>query len=234
MRDEPRTLVLPHEQHAGEGQRRARHEVVGGYHETTNGWQGRVSHFPDLLLRLPARLSSDFWPDFWRDFQDDFRRTALPALFSRKSAKTWTADGPVRTGPRPGKENCDCFRTRDGSIKKRVKRETIQRVATPTGILVGLSDELAAVCTEALGDGGLRVLRAGHVAAASERIPVVMPQLVIVSSTLRQEELDILNDRCVAVGAEVMRVAPDTDRAALVTMLRSAANAALIKALRSG
>ena len=132
------------------------------------------------------------------------------------------------------KENCGCFRTRDGSIKKRVKRETIQRVATPTGILVGLSDELAAVCTEALGDGGLRVLRAGHVAAASERIPVVMPQLVIVSSTLRQEELDILNDRCVAVGAEVMRVAPDTDRAALVTMLRSAANAALIKALRSG
>lgn len=115
-----------------------------------------------------------------------------------------------------------------------MKHQTIQRVPTPTGILVGLSDELARLCTEALGDGGLRVLRAGHVAAASERIPVVMPQLVIVSSALRQEELDALNDRCVAVGAEVLRVAPDADRAALVATLRSAANAALIKALRGG
>ncbi|MBX3204848.1 MAG: hypothetical protein KF764_07255 [Labilithrix sp.] len=115
-----------------------------------------------------------------------------------------------------------------------MKRETIQRVATPTGILVGLPDAIAGLCTETLGDGGLRVLRAGHVAAASERIPVVMPQLVVVSTAIRQEELDILNDRCVAVGAEVMRVAPDTDPAALVTMLRSAANAALIKALRGG
>lgn len=115
-----------------------------------------------------------------------------------------------------------------------MKRETIQRVATPTAILVGLPDELTGLCTEALGDGGLRVLRAGHIAAASERIPVVMPQLVVVSAAIRQEELDILNDRCVAVGAEVMRVAPDTDHAALLTMLRSAANTALIKALRGG
>jgi hypothetical protein len=120
------------------------------------------------------------------------------------------------------------------SIKVHVKRETIQRVATPTGILVGLSDELASVCTEALGEGGLRVLRAGHVAAASERIPVVMPQLVVISSTLRLDELEILNDRCVAVGAEVIRVAPDTDHKALETMLKNAANTALIKALRGG
>lgn len=115
-----------------------------------------------------------------------------------------------------------------------MKRETIQRVATPTGILVGLPDDLAMLCTEALGDGGLRVLRVGHVAAASERIPVVMPQLVVVSTTLRQEELDMLHDRCVAVGAEVIRVAPDADRQDVVTELRSAANSALIKALRGG
>ena len=105
-----------------------------------------------------------------------------------------------------------------------MKRETIQRVATPTGILVGLPDELAMLCTEALGDGGLRVLRVGHVAAASERIPVVMPQLVVVSTTLRQEELDMLHDR----------VAPDADRRDVVSELRSAANSALIKALRGG
>jgi hypothetical protein len=113
-----------------------------------------------------------------------------------------------------------------------VKRETMQRVATPTGILVGLPEELATICTDALGDGGLRVLRAGHVMAASERIPVVMPQLVVVSTTLRQDELDMLNDRCVAVGAQVIRLAPDVDQRALVTMLKNAANDALIKALR--
>lgn len=113
-----------------------------------------------------------------------------------------------------------------------MKRETIQRVATPTSILVGLSDDLAELCTEALGDGGLRVLRAAHVVAASERIPVVMPQLVIVSADVRQEELDLLNDRCVAVGAELVRIAADTDRRALVTMLKDAATNALIKALR--
>lgn len=115
-----------------------------------------------------------------------------------------------------------------------MKRETIQRFATPTGILVGLPEEIAGVCTDALGEGGLRVLRVGHVAAASERIPVVMPQLVVVPTTMRQEELDILEDRCVAVGAEVMRVAPDVDHAALSAALRTAANDALIKALRGG
>lgn len=115
-----------------------------------------------------------------------------------------------------------------------MKRETIQRFATPTGILVGLPDELAAVCTDALGEGGLRVLRVGHVAAASERIPVVMPQLVLISATIRQDELEILNDRCVAVGAEVIRLATDIDRTALANMLRNAANTALIKALRGG
>ncbi len=113
-----------------------------------------------------------------------------------------------------------------------MKRETIQRVATPTAILVGLPEEVAAFCTEALGDGGLRVLRVGHVAAASERIPVVMPQLVLVSSTLRPEELEMLNDRCVAVGADVLPVGADFDHAELKAQLKSAANVALIKALR--
>jgi hypothetical protein len=115
-----------------------------------------------------------------------------------------------------------------------VKRETIQRIATPTGILVGIPDELSAMCTETLGEGGLRVLKVGHVAAASERIPVVMPQLVLVSTTLRNEDFETINDRCVAVGAHVIKVAPDADRAALKRTLRDAANAALVKALRGG
>ncbi len=127
------------------------------------------------------------------------------------------------------------FSVRKGSIRRRhVKRETIQRVATPTAILVAIPDDLAATCSETLADGGLKVLKAGHVAAACERIPVVMPQLVVVTTALRPEELETLNDRCVAVGAEVIQLAQDSDRRALTVMLKDAANVALIRALRRG
>jgi hypothetical protein len=115
-----------------------------------------------------------------------------------------------------------------------MKRETIQRIATPTAILVGLPDALAMHCTDALGEGGLRVLKVGHVAAAAERIPVVMPQLVLVSTELRQEEVDTLTDRCVAVGADVLRVSPTDSPTVIAETLREAANAAFVKALRRG
>ena len=116
-----------------------------------------------------------------------------------------------------------------------VRRETIQRVASPTALLVGVAEPLAATCTDALADGGLRVLKVGHVAAACERIPVIMPQLVVVSATLRQEESDMLADRCVAVGAEILTVAPNaTVDAALKATLKEAANMALIRSLRRG
>lgn len=101
-------------------------------------------------------------------------------------------------------------------------------------MLVGLDDELATACADTLADGGLKVLRVGHVAAACERIPVVMPQLVVVPASLRPEEAEPLNDRCVAVGAEVIRIAPEQDARELAVMLKDAANMALIRALRRG
>lgn len=114
------------------------------------------------------------------------------------------------------------------------KGATIQRIATPTAILVGLSDDLAADCIETLSDGGLKVLKVGHVAAACERIPVVMPQLVVTTTALNAHDADTLNDRCVAVGAEIVKLAPDQDRRALSVLLKDAANMALIRALRRG
>lgn len=116
-----------------------------------------------------------------------------------------------------------------------VKRDTIQRVATPTAIIVGVVEPLATVCNDALSGGGLRVLRVGHVAAACERIPVVMPQLVVVSTTLRPEDIDMLTDRCVAVGAEILKVAPESAAdGTLRTTLKEAANMALVRSLRRG
>ncbi len=116
-----------------------------------------------------------------------------------------------------------------------VKRETIQRVATPTAILVGVAEPLATAATDALASGGLRVLRVGHVAAACERIPVVMPQLVVISTTLRPDDIDMLADRCVAVGAEIIKVAPESAAdGAVRAQLKEAANMALIRSLRRG
>lgn len=114
------------------------------------------------------------------------------------------------------------------------KRETIQRVATPTAFLVGLPEPLATITDDILADGGLRVMRVGHVAAACERLPVVMPQLVVAKAALLPEEAEMLADRCVAVGAELLKVSPEGDANATRALLKDAANMALIRALRRG
>ena len=86
----------------------------------------------------------------------------------------------------------------------------MQRIPTPTAILVGLPEELAETCTEALDEAGVRILRVSHVAAAAERIPVTMPQLIVVTTLMAPAELETLIDRSVAVGAEVLKIDPDT------------------------
>ena len=114
-----------------------------------------------------------------------------------------------------------------------VKRETIQRVASPTAILVGVAEPLATICSDALADGGLRVLRVGHIAAACERIPVVMPQIVVASTALHATDQEMLADRCGAVGADVIKLAPDAGGdAGLVKRLKDAANTALLRSFQ--
>lgn len=62
-----------------------------------------------------------------------------------------------------------------------------------------------------------------------------MPQLVVVGDAIRQEESDMLADRCVAVGAEILKIAKDAMLdPALKGTLKEAANIALIRSLRRG
>jgi hypothetical protein len=98
-----------------------------------------------------------------------------------------------------------------------------------TAMLVALDDRNAGACVTLLDDAGFRVIRVKHVAPALERMPVVMPHLVIVPTTLRKDEDDGLVDRCVAIGAEVLRLAPDVDPGALAALVASAAHSALEK-----
>lgn len=98
-----------------------------------------------------------------------------------------------------------------------------------TAMLVALDDRIAGACVTLLDDAGFRVIRVKHVAPALERLPVVMPHLVIAPTTLRKEEEDMLVDRCVAIGAEILRLSAEIDVRALSALVASAAHGALEK-----
>lgn len=102
--------------------------------------------------------------------------------------------------------------------------QTMPRMDMATAMLVALDERIAGACITILDDAGFRVIRVKHVAPALERLPVIMPQLVIVPTTLRKEEDEPLADRCVAIGAEVLKLAPDVDVRQLVSLVTNAAN----------
>lgn len=104
--------------------------------------------------------------------------------------------------------------------------QTMPRMDMATAMLVALDDRLAGACITILDDAGFRVIRVKHVAPALERLPVIQPQLVIAPTNLRKEEDEPLADRCVAIGAEVLKLAPDVDVRQLVALVTSAANTA--------
>ena len=81
---------------------------------------------------------------------------------------------------------------------------THQIYIEPHALVVGLPDEHVALCHEVMGDAGLRVdvMRSGLAfAAACEKIPRALPQMVVVSASLGPEALAALEDRCIATGA---------------------------------
>jgi hypothetical protein len=102
-------------------------------------------------------------------------------------------------------------------------KRTIKRVDIPTAMLIGLSDAQGDQCVTALKTTAIRVIRVAHPAAAGERIPVTMPSVVVVSEALQATERDMIFDRSVAVGAEVVKLPPAIDDEALTTLLKGAA-----------
>jgi hypothetical protein len=107
--------------------------------------------------------------------------------------------------------------------------QTLPRMDVATAMLVALEDRIAGACVTLLDDAGFRVIRVKHVAPALERMPVVMPHLVIIPANLHKDDDDGLVDRCVAIGAEVLRLAPDVDPRSLAALIASAAHGALEK-----
>lgn len=107
--------------------------------------------------------------------------------------------------------------------------QTMPRMDVATAMLVALDDGIAGACVTMLSDAGFRVIRVKHVAPALERMPVVMPHLVIIPTNLSKDDDDSLVDRSVAVGAEIVRLSPDGDERALAALVASAAHASLQK-----
>lgn len=107
--------------------------------------------------------------------------------------------------------------------------QTLPRIDVATAMLVALDDATVGKCISVLDDAGFRVVRVRHVAAACERMPVVMPQLVVATTTLAPAEIESLTDRCLAIGAELLALTPETDPRAIGPLLASAAERALAR-----
>ena len=102
---------------------------------------------------------------------------------------------------------------------------THQVYIEPHALVVGLPDEHVALCHEVMGDAGLRVdvLRTGiGLAAACEKIPKALPQMVVAAASLGPEALDAIEDRAVAVGAVFLLLGDRPDYEAMGRQLETA------------
>ena len=104
---------------------------------------------------------------------------------------------------------------------------TVIRHVSMSAMLVGPNSEVADKITGRFEESNVKVLRAGHAAAACERLAVAMPQVVIVLGTLHSDERDALADRATAVGALLMYMDPELDDETLDDLVARAAQAAI-------
>jgi hypothetical protein len=108
-----------------------------------------------------------------------------------------------------------------------VTTKTAQRFRAASAMLVGLGQELAPTCSELLGGLGYRVVFVAHVPAACERIPVVMPLLLVGDADAPARDREDLRERAVAVGAQMLWFPRQADMKFVASALRLAAITAL-------
>jgi hypothetical protein len=108
---------------------------------------------------------------------------------------------------------------------------TVYRHLDTVALVVGENADLAARCAEVFEAVQIRVVRVGHVAAACERLPIAMPQIVVVLGALGERDRADLVDRATAVGALMFDLDESLDAETLGTLLDRAANAAIERGL---
>jgi len=108
---------------------------------------------------------------------------------------------------------------------------TVYRHLDTVVLFIGANEELATKSAEIFEMVRIRVVRVAHPAAANERIPVVMPQMIVLLDQLHGTEREDLNDRAKAVGALVVDVDPTLDDGTRAEILERAAKAAFERGL---
>lgn len=107
---------------------------------------------------------------------------------------------------------------------------TMPRIGSFAALLVGLDGDETTACTLVSKAAGLTVVKAGHLAAALERIPVLQPYVIVLPVAMKVEANDSITDRAVAVGSEVVWLEPGLSRPKLTTLLMNAADSAIARA----
>jgi hypothetical protein len=102
---------------------------------------------------------------------------------------------------------------------------TRQVFVQPSAIAVGLKDEHLVLCHEVFGGHGLAVHRADMVAAC-DRISRLMPHVVVASTEMSRDDLDMIEDRSVAIGAVLVLLRPERDYGSIERDLDAAAEVA--------
>jgi len=105
--------------------------------------------------------------------------------------------------------------------------QTRPRFDVPMAILVGLPRESEDVCRAVLDYAAFHIESVETEAAAVERIPAVMPHIVVVPLGAA---LDEISERTRAVGAELVELPPNLGKDAVRKILKSAWESAFKRA----
>jgi hypothetical protein len=116
----------------------------------------------------------------------------------------------------------------DGEMIHNTTRRTVESRA----LLVGLPEDLDRAATVILRGLGFIVDREALVTSACARIPVDTPLVIVVADELRASARERIEDRGVAVGAEIIWLANEVSRGDLLTMLSNATHAATDRAFK--
>ena len=110
--------------------------------------------------------------------------------------------------------------------------ETIQQSRSICALLVGLDEDQVTLCKDALVP--LRAAECLDALAASDRIPVDRPFLVIVPPDFADIEIELLHDSAVAVGAEVFKLPSKITTRELARELRETLRSAEQRRAKNG
>ena len=110
--------------------------------------------------------------------------------------------------------------------------KTVQQSRSVAALLVGLDEDQATLCKDALVP--LHAAECLDAFEASDRIPVDLPFLVIVPPDFSDIEIESLRDSAVAVGAEVFKLPPKITTRELARTLRDTLRTAEQRRAKNG